>query len=99
MFDSQDFERIVVSTSAVGLTGSKIEPPDKPPRNKAVITLEKAQIRIKLHGENPTGDEGLLLLPVQTFIITGLNDLKNFRAIRASGAAQNAILNVQYMKG
>jgi len=100
MFDAEDFERITVSTTPVSLPLNKIKPtPPKLPRNQAVITLEKARVRIKLHGEDPTGDEGLLFLPIQTITISGINNLTGFRAIRASGETQNAILNVQYMRG
>jgi len=98
MWDSADFERLTVSTSVVSLTASKIEPTDDRPRNKAVISLENAKIRIKLHGEDPTGTEGILLAPNSLIHITGVNDLKRFRAILASGEPADAILNVQYMK-
>jgi len=101
MFDSEDSEKLVVSTAVVKLTEEKIRPttPPRLARNKAVMTLEKARIRVWLHGKDPTGNTGLLFSPNSVITITGVNDLLGFRAIRASGEAEDAILNIQYMRG
>lgn len=93
------YESITVSTSAVGLTASKIVPTSGPlrPAFEAFLTLEPTNgIRYRLDGTDPTDTEGHPLAGGGTVTITGTNNLKNFRMIRSGGA--DATVKVTYFR-
>lgn len=101
------YETITVSTSVVGLTGSKIEPADHPLLGKmrlVRIVVEGSRVRFRddgtsdESGPNPTGSNGTILNPGDIFWIANLQQAKNFKAIRHSDETTDATLRVTYFR-
>jgi len=82
---AQDFEKITVSDTAVGLTASKLSPSGKSQPLAALITVETAACRIRVDGTDPTADVGHLLSSGDSIVIHGADNLGRFRAIRSTG--------------
>lgn len=91
-----DFETIVVSTSSIGLTASKIQiTPGTPEPKRIFVSIENARIRFRFDGVNPTSSVGHILVPSQTFIFEGYFQLKNLQMIRADNS--DATVQVTYL--
>lgn len=77
-----DREDITVDNTSggVGLTTSKLTTTPRPKR--VFITSETASMRYTYDGTAPTSSLGHLLLPTDTLIIEGIENMTNFRAIR-----------------
>ena len=61
---------------------------------KAVITIETAQIRWRMDGENPSSSDGHLSNPTDTILLNNSSDIKNFRATRVGSTS--ATIRVSY---
>ncbi len=79
-----DFETLVVSNSAVGLTQSKYRPDSGPQDNatKAFLTLEGGQIRYTFHGSNPTTTVGHVLDAGGFLVAEGQHQMEKLKLIR-----------------
>jgi len=95
--DVKDFERITVSTTVKTLSADKIQPSGKRARVGATIFSEGGQWRFRVDGGNPTADVGNLVDPGMVLELDSINDLRNFKAIRAG--TTDAVLHVNYLGG
>jgi len=102
-FTPYDYERITVSTSAVGFTAAKLNPMgDDLQRNlrKArliLVTVETDTIRYTIHGVNPVATSlGHLGRVGDVLSFANWQAMKNFRAIREGGA--DGHLSVTYLR-
>lgn len=62
----------------------------------AFMTVESASIRIWMDGSTPTATEGHLISDGDPFVVRGVNNLRNFKAIRVTGT--DATVMVTYYK-
>jgi hypothetical protein len=89
------FERLTVSNAAVGLTvaifskNSGLECCDK-----ATILVEDASIRYRVDGSDPTTTIGLLANSGDIISLSGISELRLFKAIRT--ATTDAHLSCDY---
>lgn len=97
------FEQITVSTTAVGFTPSKLKDPNN---NRDVVRAEvvidataNTGIRHRRDGTAPTSSVGTPT-PIATFnifTVNGIDDCRNFQAIRGNQATPaDTVLNVTY---
>ncbi len=91
-----DYEQITVSSTAVGLTTSKIEPANGPRAAKVLIYVSGAQIRFRVDGTDPTSTSGMVIDAGSYFEVIGYHDISNFKAIRTGST--DATLDVIYFK-
>ena len=89
------YESLTISSTAVGLTASVYGEDVRV--MQAFITLESAQIRFRIDGNNPTTTEGHLLEAGQNLTLENYNAIKNFRAIRTGSSDGN--IRVTYFRG
>ena len=89
------YEKLTVSTAAVGLTAAVYEPLNKFPV-KAVLRVETADIRFRLDGIAPTSTDGIALRAEEVLELSDYDEVAGFRAIRA--ASTDATLHVQYVE-
>ncbi len=83
-FSSYESETISVDT-VIGITNTLLQQEGKPPVKKAICSLEGAPIRFWLDGTAPTASLGHLVNPGDVFEIEGINNIRNFKAIKVSG--------------
>jgi len=88
------YESVTVSTAAIGFTLATMNPGGAPSADRAVITLETAQIRFRYDGTDPTASEGHLLDTGNRLVLEGAENLNKFRAIRTSGT--DGVLKVTF---
>lgn len=81
--DAVDYEDVTVSSSAVGLTASKLKNADNMPRTAVRITFEGAEMRLRHDGGTPTASVGHRVNDGDALVLFGDNNLKNFKAIRS----------------
>lgn len=93
-----DYEEVVVSTTAIGLTALKINPGGTfPDKRKAVIIVVSAQpISFRIDGTDPTSSVGIPAATGDIIKLFGEQTLKQFKAIRSG--ASDATLRVTYFK-
>jgi len=84
------FQQITVDTSTVKSLDMTIPGHSY---NTAVISVEDADIRLRLDGQDPTTTIGVKIPKDSVIRLTDRNELKNARFLCASGTA---ILNVQF---
>lgn len=84
------FQQITVAGTAIGLD---ITIPGHS-FNKAVISVENANVRVRLDGTDPTTTVGLRLKTDTVFSLENRNEINNFRVISEGGAA---ILNILFL--
>jgi len=94
--DAYDFESVTVANTAIGLTSSKYYPTDAPMARSVIITVETAQIRFRMDGTNPTATEGHIAEIGDAITISGIVNIKNFRAIRTTSTS--ATIKVSYLR-
>jgi hypothetical protein len=83
LFKAFAFEQITVSNSAITLTASIYRVDSSGEKAKrALITCEDAQIRYTYDGTTPTSTVGHILNPMDTLVLTGSDNISNFKAIR-----------------
>lgn len=94
-YNSVDFETITVDNTSggVSLTSSKVN--TTPPRKKAFITAESAQIRYRFDGTAPTASVGHLMNPMDSLVLEGFFQMNNFKAIRVG--ANSGTIMVSYL--
>ena len=92
-YDAYDKETITVSSTAVGFTSSKITN-----CKIAFCTLDAdgGAIRYWFDGSTPTATQGHYVAAGGSFTISGNNNIRNFKAIRAG--TDDGILQVTYKK-
>jgi len=90
--EAQDYEKITVSTDAIGITVSKLRNSMYGPCTGAFITVEDANVRFRLDGTDPTTTEGHMLTNGQNLTLGSESDVGKFRAIRDD--AVDAVLRV-----
>lgn len=83
-------EAITVADTAIGFTTAKLTVTSGSlkgrPADAALITVETNNIRFR-HAGDPTSSVGHLLIPGQSYFITGSTDVRNFKAIRVTNNA------------
>lgn len=84
--DTATFETITVSSTAVGISDSTLNPTYRPRRVRCLITSETAQIRWRTDGTAPTSTVGHPLDAPGKLRISGYSDLVRFQAIRTGGS-------------
>ena len=80
-YTAMGYESITVSTAAIGFTFGTFFTSTKHAR-RALVTVEDAQIRYRYDGTDPTSSEGHILNPMDVLTLTGLTNIRNFKAIR-----------------
>jgi len=81
-----DYESITVTNaSAIGFTSSKISTAPRPKR--AFCTSETGSMRYRYDGTDPETTEGHLLLPTDTLIVEGIQNMENFKVIATSATS------------
>lgn len=89
-----DYEEIVVSTAAVGLTANKVR--GNPPRRAAEVQVTGAGIAYRKDGTDPTSTVGDLVADTGRVTLANPNEMSNFKAIRTGGS--DALLRVHYLQ-
>ena len=95
-FAAYDYEVITVNTVVKSLDPTKIAPSGNVPARAALITVENASLRFRLDGNNPTATNGHRLQTGDVLVLVGINNLRNFRAIRDTGTS--ATIRVSYLR-
>jgi hypothetical protein len=105
-----DHEAITVSTSALGLTSTKItvvasiggavesQYQNVKHADEALITTETDKVRFRLDGTNPTSSTGHELAAGDTLIVSGWKNIQAIRFIR-SGSADATLRCTYYSRG
>lgn len=96
---SYEFEKITVSTSAVGISTAKITRPSTTlgqsrTAEYAVVTVETNNIRYRTDGTNPDSTTGHLLAAGDALLLDNYDDIRRFKAIRDTAAAADATIQV-----
>lgn len=89
-FDAFDFESITVAATAIGFTAATFDPSDAASAQRAVLSVETAQIRYRYDGTDPTSLIGHILEPGDTLVVDGYTNINAFKAIR-TGATSGTI--------
>jgi len=84
------FESITVAATAIG--GTALTYTDA---TSAELTLETAQIRIRIDGTNPASDEGHLVEVGDTITLKSAAQIANFKAIRTGSTS--GVLKATYL--
>ena len=84
-----NYESVTVADSAIGLTSGTYGS-----NTKAFMTLETAQIRIRIDGTNPAAGEGHLIEVGDIIKLNSAADIATFKAIRTGGTS--GVLKVTY---
>ena len=94
-YNPVDFETLTIDNTVGGipLTSTKVN--TTPPRKKAFITCESAQLRYTLNGTSPTSSTGHLMNPMDGLTLEGYYQMNNFRAIRVGSTS--ATIQVTYL--
>lgn len=88
-----DYEAITVSSTAVGLTATKVTPSaaaNTPAHGKAFevfISVETNAIRYRIDGTDPTASEGHPVAAGASVTITGYDNIRRLKMIRQSADA------------
>lgn len=90
IYEGYDFDNQTVSSTAIGLTSSKVLPTNAIAARQATCVVETNSVRIRYDGTDPTTAIGLLFTAGQTFSVYGSNNIRRLRAIRVTsdGALQ-----------
>lgn len=86
LFKAFAYESITVGTVAIGFTDATIQTGSEYAK-RAIVTTETASIRYRYDGTSPTASEGHLLTPQSVLVLTGSDNIKNFRAIRSGSTS------------
>lgn len=89
-----DFEVITVADTATGLTVAKLTTNIKP--KQVIITVETAQFRYRIDGQNPTATVGHVISPNASLVLEGTAQLNNFKGFRTGGTS--AKISVTYLR-
>lgn len=81
IFTGFAYESITVDNTVKSLTSSKYENSDGLAK-RAIIKVEDGQLRFRYDGDVPTATEGLLLNPMDSLVLIGSDNIKNFKTIR-----------------
>jgi len=84
LYEAFAFETITISSTAKSLTSSSYKDSGGNIAQQALITVETAQIRSRWDGGVPTATVGHLSNPMNSIILTGQDNIKNYKAIRKS---------------
>jgi len=90
-----DFEKLAVSTVAVGLTAAKYAPASGAPAGLARVSVETNTIRWRADGADPDTTTGNLYTANTTFDLDSPGAIKRFKAIRVSA---DATIHVTYYR-
>jgi hypothetical protein len=86
-----DFEKLTISTTALGGTSSKLLINQAGGVHKravkAFVTVETNSIRVRTDGVDPTSTDGHLFASGSSFTISGEDDVRRMRMIRQSADA------------
>lgn len=87
--DAVDYEDITIDATVggVGLTASKVTPTSGRARRAVRITFETAEVRFRHDGGAPTATVGHRAADGDVLVIHGVNNLRNFKAIRTGGTS------------
>lgn len=95
LFPAFAYESITVTDSAKSLTSGTYTDEGEA-ATRAFITAEDAQMRYRYDGTTPTDSEGHLLNPMDSLVLKGSSNIKNFKIIRKS--TTNGTIRVTYEK-
>jgi hypothetical protein len=90
----KSFESVTVSSTATNINLPTYDIMDI--QTKAIITVEDANIRFKIDGNNPTTTEGHLADIGDIIKLTSNEEIENFRAI--STTSNDATIQVSYLE-
>jgi hypothetical protein len=84
-----EFEKITVSSSAIGISAAKITKPSTTNGQSrtaefALITVETDSIRYRTDGTNPDSTTGHLLVAGDALQLDNFDDIRRFKAIRVT---------------
>lgn len=88
-----NFESITVAATAVGFTAATITPSTFGPAQRAVVTVETAQVRYRIDAA-PTATVGHILNAGDVLVLEGINNINSVRFIRTG--ATNATIMCTY---
>jgi len=89
-----DHDELTIGAVASGFTAGTIQQAAGN-AHIAVVTIETDEIRYWTDGTTPTGSSGHLAAAGSSFLVCGLNSLKNFLAIRVT---TDADMKVSYFR-
>lgn len=92
-----NMETITVSNTVIGFTSSAYDPKTGAIVQRAVFTVEGAQIRFAVDGTTPTTTVGFLGEIGDIITINGQHDIQTFRAVRITNT--NAVIQPIYFDG
>lgn len=90
-----NFEQITVSSTALGFTVAKFEPPGTKAADLAVVNVEAFAVRYRVDGLNPTASVGQPAAADTAMTVCGT---LNIRAIRFIRQTSDATLSVHYYR-
>ena len=80
-------ESITVAATAIGITAGLLNADSEKPIERAILTLETAQVRWTIDGTTPTSSVGHLMEVGDQLILEGYEDIAKFKAIRTGGVS------------
>jgi hypothetical protein len=93
-----DYEVLTLGAAVMGLSLSKIKPSTGPyarmSARAAMISSEGGDLRFRIDGGQPTGNDGHYLVSGDTLVLSGAQALQQFKALRAGEA--DGTLRVTY---
>jgi hypothetical protein len=98
-----DYEAVVVSTAAVGLTAAKynatasLAAAEQGKARLVMLTVE-GRVRFRFDGVSPTGTEGHILNDGDVLYLNSIAQISQFKAIRNSTEVSDATLRVTYLR-
>ena len=97
-FEFRAYEAITVANTSIGFTTATYVPTSGDLKSHharvAVMRLETGPIRYRMDGTDPTTTTGVLMNPLDTLVVRGEFNIRNFRAIRTT--ATSGSLTVHY---
>lgn len=86
---SYEFEKITVSSTAVGIAATKVSRPSTTAGQErtaefALITVETDSVRYRTDGTNPDATTGHLLTAGDVLQLDNFDDIRRFKAIRVT---------------
>ena len=99
LYETFAFEVITVGSTVKRLTVATFttttDDNDTQKAKRAIITIENAQLRYRMDGENPTASVGHILNPFDTLTIIGNQNMLNFRAIRKGSTSSKIVVSYE----
>jgi len=95
IYTAFDHEILTVGPTVVKFTESKYNPPGANPAQRAFIQIRNADIRFWYDSTDPSSTEGHIGRQGSGMELLGLDNIKNFRPIRAAGTDAELIITYE----